>query len=98
MALEEKNGNSCPYTDMRIMTLKRYNKPLSFDEMDEELSKEDTYVSFNNYHFISIEPGPRETDYPISAAYLVSREARAQVQQNVHVLQTSILFGDRADY
>ena len=100
MAAKEKQSEENRYKDLRVMTLKRYNTPLSIVEMYRETRENGTYLSLNNYHFISIVPGPKEVKHPVSETYRVTRMARSGQstaqgkKRKVHVLQNMILFGD----
>ena len=106
MAMREKQSEEQRYKDLRVMTLKRYNTPLTYAEMCRETNGNGIYLSLKNYHFISIVPGQMNAEHPISNTYHASKNAsevkrHAQntgTKQNVHVFQTMILFGDRPDF
>lgn len=92
------------FADVRIMTLKRWNLPLttSIYQLAHENKLEGDYISFQNYHLIDISKVTQhnqDREFPSSYKRISKNRQRAvSLDDNFSILQNILLFGSNDEF
>ena len=92
-------------TDIRILTLKRWNFPQTahlFPTDGKEIAGVGDYISYNSHHFIHIEECLQTEEQPILRAYSSLEKLRGKQRDvkaaDIHVIQSITLLGEKGHF
>lgn len=100
-----ENMTTDSQTDVRILTLKRWNFPQTarlFPTDGKEITGVGDYISYNSHHFIHIEECLQAEEQPILRVYSSLEKLRGKQRDikaaDIHVVQSITLLGEKGDF